>query len=350
MQKRGTKVFINNILNGAATGIVVGLIPNAIFSEIFKALASYHEVFATLAQVVGSFQFTVPFLVGIFAALQFGFQGIKMAALAGGAFIGSGAATLIDGVWQLQGTGDLINTMVTIAIGTVLLNWYGDRLPNLAIVLLPLIGGIIPGFLGLYTLPYVGRFTLFIGNVVAQFTDLQPLIMMVLVSVLFALIIVTPISSVAIAYAISLSGLAAGAGNVGIAATVFTLAYGSSRVNHPGTTIALFFAGPKLMMANYLKNLIMTVPLVINAAVTGMVAYFFQIQGTTASAGFGITGLAGPINAYALMSETSPMMRIVILVIQYLIVPLGVAAITHTLFTKMNLYSKDIYENNPNKA
>ena len=94
----------------------------------------------------------------------------------------------------------------------------------------------------------------------------------------------------------------------------------------------------------------MTVPLVINAAVTGMVAYFFQIQGTTASAGFGITGLAGPINAYALMSETSPMMRIVILVIQYLIVPLGVAAITHTLFTKMNLYSKDIYENNPNKA
>ncbi|WP_246449168.1 hypothetical protein [Erysipelothrix inopinata] len=38
MEKMSIKEFINKILAGAAMGIVVGLIPNAIFGEIFKAL------------------------------------------------------------------------------------------------------------------------------------------------------------------------------------------------------------------------------------------------------------------------------------------------------------------------
>ena len=54
-------------------GIVVGLIPNAIFGEIFKALADYHPLFAMLQQNVTMISFTVPVLVGMFTALQFKF-------------------------------------------------------------------------------------------------------------------------------------------------------------------------------------------------------------------------------------------------------------------------------------
>ena len=71
-------------------------------------------------------------------------------------------------------------------------------------------------------------------------------------------------------------------------------------------------------------------------------AFLFKIQGTTASAGFGITGLAGPINAYSFM-ETSAVTSILILLVQYLVVPLGMAILTHTIFTKMGLYEDKLF-------
>ena len=54
-------------------------------------------------------------------------------------------------------------------------------------------------------------------------------------------------------------------------------------MNSKGTTFALFFAGPKMLMPNFLGNPIMIFPIVINSFVTGIAAYLFKIQGTTAS-------------------------------------------------------------------
>lgn len=343
MKKMSTKEFINKILNGAAMGIVVGLIPNAIFGEIFKALSQYSVVFMMLHQIVSAIMFTVPALVGMFVALEFGLTGIETASIIGASFVASGAATLVDGAWVLNGTGDLINIMLALSVAVLIVKWYNNRLSNLGIVVIPIVGGVIPGFIGLITLPYVAKLTGLLGSLIANFTTLQPLLMMVLIAIAFALIIVTPLSTVAIAYAISLAGLGSGAANVGITATLFTLAYGSSRVNNKGTTFALFFAGPKMLMPNYLGNPIMSLPIVINSIVTAISAYIFKIQGTTASAGFGLTGLAGPINAYTFM-EGNAFVSIMILIVQYLIVPLGIAMITHTIFTKMNLYTDDMYK------
>ena len=44
--------FIFRVLSGVAIGIVVGLVPNAILGEIFKALMHHHPIFATLLHVV----------------------------------------------------------------------------------------------------------------------------------------------------------------------------------------------------------------------------------------------------------------------------------------------------------
>lgn len=342
MEKMSTKEFLNKILNGAAMGIVVGLIPSAILGEVFKALAPYGTVFQMLSQILTAITFTVPVLVGMFVALEFKLSPIESASVIGASFAASGAVNFVNDAWVLKGTGDLINIMITVSIAVLIVKWYNNRLANLGIVVIPLIGGVLPALIGLFTLPFVSKLTGLLGSLIANFTTLQPLIMMILIAVAFALIIVTPLSTVAIAYAISLAGLGSGAANVGITATLFTLAYGSSKVNSKGTTFALFFAGPKMLMPNYLSNPIMTLPIVINATVTGLAAYIFKIQGTVGSAGFGLTGLAGPINAYAFM-EGSSLVNIVILLVQYLIVPLGIAMITHTVFTKMGLYEDSMY-------
>ena len=51
-----------------------------------------------------------------------------------------------------------------------------------------------------------------------SFTELQPVLMSMLISMVFSFIIISPLSTVAIAMAIGLSGIAAGSASIGIAA------------------------------------------------------------------------------------------------------------------------------------
>ena len=86
-------------------------------------------------------------------------------------------------------------------------------------IILPVVIPVLSALIGLLTLPYVQTITKGLGHMVNSFTDLNPLIMSILISVTFSLLMVTPISLVAIA-AISLTGLGSGAANMGIVALV----------------------------------------------------------------------------------------------------------------------------------
>ncbi len=46
------KDYMNKVLAGTASGVVVGLIANAILGGILKALIPYGSIFATMASVV----------------------------------------------------------------------------------------------------------------------------------------------------------------------------------------------------------------------------------------------------------------------------------------------------------
>ena len=77
-------------------------------------------------------------------------------------------------------------------------------------IILPVVIPVLSALIGLLTLPYVQTITKGLGHMVNSFTDLNPLIMSILISVTFSLLMVTPISLVAIA-TISLTGLGSGA-------------------------------------------------------------------------------------------------------------------------------------------
>ena len=49
------------------------------------------------------------------------------------------------------------------------------------------------------------------------------------------------------------------------------------------------------------------------------------------------------ITAFSFM-EGNVLIRLVILIVQYLIVPLAIAFVTHTIFTRMNLYNDDVFK------
>lgn len=327
--------FTMKILNGVALGTVIALIPGALLSELFKALLPVFPAGQYVLNTTTISNALLSVICGFLVAMQFKFTPIQTASVATATFLGSGVLKWNDGSMVLSGTGDIINVMVTsaIAVGIVLL--LGNALKAYAILVIPALVLLLGGGLGMLTLGPVSKVTSGIGTVVSSFTTLQPVLMCILVSMVFSILIVTPVSSVAIALAISLSGVGAGAGNLGVCAAGFGLAIAGWKVNSLGTSLAHFIGSPKIQMANVLSKPKTMVPILANAAVLGIIAAIFNIQGTPMSAGFGFSGLIGPVNALNLASGGWSFLNIIIMLFAFVVAPIGLGIFFNWLFSKV---------------
>lgn len=176
---------------------------------------------------------------------------------------------------------------------------------------------------------------------VNSFTELQPVLMSMLISMVFSFIIISPLSTVAI----GISGIAAGSASIGIAATEAVLLIGTSQVNRAGVPMSIFFGGVKMMMPNMVRYPIIMLPILITAAVSGITSGIVGIAGTKESAGFGFIGMVGPINAFKFMGLDSAWLSLLLIMIAYFIVPFLVAWILDILFRKVfKIYSNDIFK------
>lgn len=332
------KDYLNKVLAGTATGIVVGLIPNAILGEIFKYLMPLSPVFAQCYDAVRIMQFIVPVLIGVLVGLQFGFNAMQSVIVGAAVFLGSGAYKVADSGVMMVGIGDLINVMLIAGIAAYIIKLIGNKLGSLTILLLPIVGAGV-GVIGMFTLPYIREITTVIGNLLNNFTTLQPLLMCILISVSFSLLIISPISTVAIGIAIGITGLGAGAAAIGVTACTAVLVVGSRRVNQSGVTLSVLLGAMKMMMPNLVANPIMAVPIVINGILSGLGAYLFNMLGTANSAGFGIVGLVGPLAAINAAGT------IVSVIMAFLVIPF-VGAFVIDMFCRkvLNLYNDEIFK------
>ncbi|KAA9233749.1 PTS transporter subunit IIC [Aerococcus mictus] len=348
MKDKNISQFIFQSLSGATTGIIAGLIPNIIFGELFKALQVYHPIFGTMLGVVQVIQFVIPALIGVGVAMQFSFNTMQTVTVSFASMLGSGNISPIPDGWAITGLGDLINAIITAMIAVIMIELIKDKIGSLALLGIPIIGGAIPAMIGMAIFPFVTTITKLLGDFTAHLTELQPVLMCFLLAVTFSILIVTPISVIAIAFAINLSGIGSGAANVGLVGLVIVLAIGSYRANNEvGVTLAIILGGVKSMMTNYFKYPIMNVPIIVASGVMGIISYLFNIQGTPASAGFGFAGLVGPITAFSFMDQNL-LTRFVILILVYLIIPVIVGFLTHYICKDvLKLYSYDIFAYEP---
>lgn len=343
------KTFFNNILAGTATGIIVGLIPNAVVSAILK-LFGQNGITASIGQALLIFQCATPLLIGALIAIQFKMVPLDVAIVAAAAYVGSGVtkfvpqiinpATKAQGVLVSAGTGDLINTMITAGLTVFLLLLVGERFGSVKIVAAPIIIGVGAGWIGLLILPYVSKITTWLGNVINSFTDLQPILMCVLISCMFSILIVSPISTVAIGMAIQLNGLSAGAAAMGVAATTIVLVVHSWRTNKSGVTIAIALGAMKMMMPNLFRHPIILLPSLITAIVSAIPVALFHVSGTPASAGFGLVGIVGPL---ASMDAGKYSLNFIMALLVWIVIPAIVAVICRFLFEKvLHIYDEKV--------
>ena len=213
------------------------------------------------------------------------------------------------------------------------------KLGSYTVLLLPLSVAVFAGGLGQFALPYTKMITGMIGSVVSILTDFQPLVMGMFMGAIFAALIVSPISSVGIAMAIGIEGIASGSANLCITAGAFTLAIMSSKVNVFGTAIAHFLGTPKIQMANILRNPKLFVPVVVFAGIAGLVGAIFNITGTSNSAGLGSAELIGSLAAYQNMA--SGPITIVFLVAIFAGMPLLLGYLMRYIFIQKLAFVKE---------
>ncbi|WLR55401.1 PTS sugar transporter subunit IIC [Mesobacillus subterraneus] len=335
-KKMTAKEFWNHILAGLSIGIVVALVPGALLGELAKALLPYFSGAQYIIDITSLAIRMLPMVIGITIAMQFKFTPIQTSSVGIATVVGSGVAISGEkGAFIFAGTGDVINAGLTAAFAAALVLLIGTRLKAYTILLVPTIVITVAGIAGIITLPYVKLITSFVGEIISNFTTLQPILMGSLTAISFALLIVSPISTVGVATAIALAGIGSGAANLGIVAAGFGLAIAGWKANSAGTSVAHFLGSPKMQMVNFMKRPVMILPIVCNAAILGALAGIFNIQGTPMSAGFGFSGLIGPINALNLMENGWSATNLLLVGTIFIILPIALGFAFNYIFSKV---------------
>lgn len=316
------KDFFGKLLNGMSIGIVVALIPNALLGELMKIVIPYFPFFQHVFDITVFVMSLLPVLIGVMVGITFKLTPIQTASVGIAAMVGSGAVEkTADGLFALNGIGIVVNTGITAALTVLFLMWIGDGLKAYAILLIPTLSILIPGMIGYALLPFVRSSTGLLGQAIGNITTWQPVVMGALIAIIFCLIILSPISTVGVATVIMLSGVGSGAANLGIVAAGVGLAIASYKANSLGTALAHVLGSPKIQMKNFFMKPMIAFPMIITAATLGALAGILNIQGTPYSAGFGLSGLVGPLNYINLTEDGWTFQNIVVMVSTFVILP-----------------------------
>ena len=144
----------------------------------------------------------------------------------------------------------------------------------------------------------IGQAASAVGNFIKWATNMQPLLMGILVSVTVGIALTLPISSAAICAALGLTGLAGGAAVAGCCAQMVGFAVMSFRENRWGGLVAQGVGTSMLQMPNIIKNPKIWIPPTLASAITGPLAtclFKLEMNGAPVSSGMGTCGFVGQI-------------------------------------------------------
>ena len=155
--------------------------------------------------------------------------------------------------------------------------------------------------LAMLVAPWIGAAASSLGGLIMWATELQPLPMGIIVSVVIGIALTLPISSAAICAALSLTGLAGGAALAGCCAQMVGFAVASWRENGVGGLLSQGLGTSMLQMGNIMKKPVIWVPTIVASAITGPIAtcvFHMEQNGAAIASGMGTSGLVGPIGLY----------------------------------------------------
>ena len=285
--KNSVKEYFIKVFNGMA----LGLFSSLIIGLIIKQIGTLFKI-----QVIVEFGQFAQYMMGpaIGAGVAYSLGASPLGIFASVVTGAIGAGTIyFDGGNAMIKIGEPVGAFVASLIGAEFSKLVQGK-TKVDIVLVPLGTIIVGGLVGHYIAPAVSGLMAFIGNMINLATELKPIPMGILVSVLMGIALTLPISSAAIAISLGLSGLAAGASTVGCAAHMIGFAIASYRDNGFGGFIAQGIGTSMLQIPNTIRNPKIWIPAVATSAILGPISTtIFKMEGNPIGAGMGTSGLVG---------------------------------------------------------
>ncbi|MFW6272515.1 MAG: PTS transporter subunit IIC [bacterium] len=324
MTKKQVLNFFTTSFNGMAIGLFATLIIGVIIGQ--------------LAQLVG----LIPFLSGVETSLLSLSTILKQMM---GIGIGFGIAfslklaglkLVVTGIAGGIATGfyndPMVAYLVTIGVYFVLSYLIRKKTP-IDIIFVPLVGVltalIITSLIGLPVQTAMN----YIGEFIQYSTELQPFIMGVVIAVIMGMLLTMPISSAAIAIAITMGGIAGGAAVVGGSVQMIGFAIMSRKDNNIGTVISIAIGTSMLQFKNILRKPIIWLPTIIVSAILGPLAtLLFKAEVTYSGAGMGTSGFVGQLQTLEAMGYN--LNAFLVIIILHILLPLILVLIIDIIFRK----------------
>lgn len=192
-------------------------------------------------------------------------------------------------------TGQPVSAVLA-ALVAVLVGKYLTGKTPLDMVLVPF-GALAVGIgFGLVVAAVVTPALLAVSAYIAHSMQVSPVLGSMVISVVWALFLMTPASSAALAVALMLDPISSAAALIGTTAQFVGFTAMSFRQNNLGANIAQGLVTPKVQFPNLLINPYLLVPTVVSAAVCAPIAtVLFDSRSTSTLGGLGLNSLIAPI-------------------------------------------------------
>ena len=297
--KKGiVKDYFVKVFNGMALGLFSSLLIGLIIKQLGTLLKV--DLMIQFGQVA---QMLMGPAIGAGVAYSVGAPPLGIFASVITGAIGAGTITFEEGATLVK-VGEPVGAFVAALLGAEFSKIIKGK-TKVDIVLVPLTTIILGGLVGHYIGPVISSFMTLIGNIINLATELQPIPMGIIISVVMGIALTLAISSAALAISLGVSGLAAGARNEGCAAQMIGFAVSSYRENGSGGFIAQGIGTSMLQIPNIIKNPKIWIPPIITSAILGPISTtVFKMKSNMVGAGMGTSGLVGQFAVVEVMGAS----------------------------------------------
>lgn len=326
--KKYFKRYFVDGMSAMALGLFASLIVGLIISQLAKIphldfLSSFTEVLAASSPVVGA---------AIGCAIAWGLKHKPLVIFSCAAVGAYGYAM-----------GGPVGAFLAVTVASEITGLIAGK-TKIDIVLTPIVAIITGGFVSTFIGPYVSAFMNGIGSVIMKATEMHPLPMGIIVSVVVGLALTAPISSAALCIMLGLDGLAAGAAVVGCCAQMIGFAVTSYKANGIGGFISQGIGTSMLQFGNIMKRpQILLAPTLAGAILGPVSTCVLKMTNTPTGAGMGTSGLVGQFGAIDAMSGiVDSKILIVEIIVMHFVAPAVLSLLFHFIFKKTGIV-KDEY-------
>src|SRR5690554_2470269 len=297
------KDFFIKTFNGMALGLFSTLIIGTIIGRIgiILDIENSNLVLSTITEGLRALSSLLTNVtvdgIGIGIAFSMKLEGLK---LIGAGVAGGIASGLITGK-----PGDPMVEYYCVIFAILFVELVMRKKTPLDILIIPFLYAISAFLIYVLINSPVKAATTAIGNFIRWATEVQPFFMGIIIAVVMGMLLTAPISSAAIAIAITLDGLAGGAAVVGCSVQMLGFAIMSRKDNNIGTIISVGIGTSMLQFKNILRKPLIWLPTIIVSAILGPLSTMvFKTLCDSTGSGMGTSGLVGQFGTFALMGNT----------------------------------------------